>query len=494
LSEVGIVIGEARPEKVAFTSKTSVRVGDYVTVDTEDGPVLYMVEYFKNVSELLSGESDYQTADEARRASAKNPRDRVRVGVARALGLVKELRSGRRIYPTIPPEPGSSVRLADEDLLREIYGEGGDSWVKVGRLLRRPTISVAINLDATASRHLAILAATGKGKSNLLALLAKKVSEKNGTMVIFDYHGEYQGLSIRRLKLTTPKVNPRHLSVEELADMLGIRANAERQRAMLGRIYTKDVIGAVDYWDTLVSKLKGIAEDEEAGFQDRMTAQRLIDIIRRALAVWGNIFDTNAKTPLDAIDSNRVNVLDISGLTELQAQMIVDTYLDSILEDRKTVVREGQGRFRSPVVVAIEEAHVFMPSDERTACSETIARVAREGRKFGVSLIIVSQRPSRLNADITSQMGSFAISGITHPRDQGFINEVTDEVSAELGASLPSLNPGEMVLAGHFVRVPALVKIELVEEKHVGRDLEAVRMWREEASKSYIPTSELIGS
>jgi hypothetical protein len=74
LSEVGIVIGEARPEKVAFTSKTSVRVGDYVTVDTEDGHVLYMVEYFKNVSELLSGESDYQTADEARRASAKNPR------------------------------------------------------------------------------------------------------------------------------------------------------------------------------------------------------------------------------------------------------------------------------------------------------------------------------------------------------------------------------------------------------------------------------------
>jgi hypothetical protein len=51
-----------------------------------------------------------------------------------------------------------------------------------------------------------------------------------------------------------------------------------------------------------------------------------------------------------------------------------------------------------------------------------------------------------------------------------------------------------MVLAGHFVRVPALVKVELVEEKHVGRDLEAVRMWREEASKSYVPTSELIGS
>jgi DNA helicase HerA-like ATPase len=143
--------------------------------------------------------------------------------------------------------------------------------------------------------------------------------------------------------------------------------------------------------------------------------------------------------------------------------------------------------------VAIEEAHVFMPSGESTECSETIARVAREGRKFGVSLIIVSQRPSRLNPDITSQMGSFAISGITHPSDQNFINQVTDEVSADLGTSLPSLNPGEMVLVGHFIKVPALVKTDLVEEKLVGRDLEAVRLWREEAAaRAYASTEEQI--
>ena len=81
MSEAGIVIGEARPERITFTSKNPVRVGDYVTVDTDDGRVLYMVEYFKNVSALLSESKDYQTADEARRASLKNPRDRVRIGV-----------------------------------------------------------------------------------------------------------------------------------------------------------------------------------------------------------------------------------------------------------------------------------------------------------------------------------------------------------------------------------------------------------------------------
>jgi len=142
--------------------------------------------------------------------------------------------------------------------------------------------------------------------------------------------------------------------------------------------------------------------------------------------------------------------------------------------------------------VAIEEAHVFMPAGGSTECSETIARIAREGRKFGVSLIVVSQRPSRLNSDITSQMGNFAISGITHPNDQSFINKVTDEVSTELGASLPSLNPGEMILAGHFIKVPALIKTQLVEEKLVGRDLEAVKLWETETSRTYISTEELM--
>jgi len=493
--EIGIVIGEARPERIQFVAKTAVRVGDYVTVDTDDGPVVYMVEGFRNISELLHGETDYQTADEARRASARNPRDRVRMGVARALGLVEELLNGRRIYPTLPPEPGASVRPAEDGLLRRIYGSDGRRWVDVGFLLRRPGVRVSIDLNMVASRHLAILAATGKGKSNLLALLAKKISERHGTMIIFDYHGEYGGLRIPGIKIVTPKINPRNLDAEELADMVGIRRDAERQRGLLQKVYTRDVREAEDFWGALLGRLQAISEDEDNfDFQTRMRARAVIEVIGRALAVWGRIFDPTARSPLDVIANNRVNVLDISEFTEYQAQIIVDRYLEEILQDRKNAVRGGVGaRFRSPVVVAIEEAHVFLPSGRRTRCSETIARIAREGRKFGVSLIIVSQRPSRLDADTVSQMGSFAISGLIHPRDQAFIREVTDDVSEELGASLPSLNPGEMILAGQFIKVPALVKIDLVEEKLMGKDIDAVDLWEKEFnSGSDYSTGELI--
>jgi DNA helicase HerA-like ATPase len=233
-----------------------------------------------------------------------------------------------------------------------------------------------------------------------------------------------------------------------------------------------------------------IAKDEDRAAQERYTAKRLLEIIERALRIWGPIFDQHARSLIDQIYPNRVNVLDVSGFTEAQAQVLVSYLLEELLENRKDAVKGSEVRFDSPVVVAIEEAHVFVPSGRRTYCSEIIAKVAREGRKFGLSLILVSQRPSRLNSDVISQMGSFAISGLTHPADQRFIMEVTDEVTDELGASLPSLNPGEMILVGNCVRAPVLIKADYVGEKMVGRDIDAVSEWKRAAGERPPYTTE----
>jgi len=490
LREVGIIWGAARPERIRFTAKETVRVGEYVVAETEDGLVLYMVDGFKSVSTLLLKAMDYITAEEARRASEVNPRDRMRIGVARAIGLIEELRKGRRIYPTVSPEPGDSVALADDGILSEVYCQKGERWAEVGCLLRRRNIRVSVDLNAIASRHLAILAATGKGKSNFLALLAKKVAERDGTMVIVDYHSEYGDLRIPRLKEVVPKLNPRELSAEELADVIGVREGAERQRAMLGEVLDENVRGAEDFWKALKNKLETIANNKEKTAQERYTAKRLLEIIERALRIWGPIFDQHARSLIDQIYPNRINVLDVSGFTEAQAQVLVSYLLEELLENRKDAVKGSEARFDSPVMVAIEEAHVFVPSGRRTYCSEIIAKVAREGRKFGLSLILVSQRPSKLNSDVISQMGSFAISGLTHPDDQRFITEVTDEVTDELGTSLPSLNPGEMILAGSFVRAPVLIKADYVGEKTVGRDIDAVSEWKRAAGERPPYTTE----
>lgn len=494
MAEVGIIVGEARPERIQFFVKDVVRVGEFVTVDTVDGKVLYLVESSKLESKLLSRVHDYITATEAKEVSKVNPRDTVRYCTARVVGLVKEILRGMRVYPTLPPDPGSPIFLAEDELLKKIFHNDSKEWVEIGRLLRRGHVTVSVNLNKIASRHLAILAATGKGKSNLLALIAKRIAEKNGTMIILDYHAEYYDLKIKKAKFVSPKINPRYLDSEELADMLDIRSDASKQRDMLRKAYTKEVMRSPDFWEALKKNLRSEVENEEEDFQTRATAKRVLEIIERSLAIKGNIFDTEVESPLNLIESNKINVLDLSGLTEIQAQILVAHYLTEILNDRKNAMLKRNARFKSPVVIAVEEAHTFIPQDRSSRCSGVLARIAREGRKFGVSLILVSQRPCKLNADVASQMGSFAISGLTHPKDQSFVMEVTDEISTELGASLPSLNTGEMILAGQWVTVPALVKVDFVEEKRMGMDLDAVGLWAEEADIGYkrISTGELI--
>jgi len=129
LAEIGIVVGEARPERIQFLAKDVVRVGEFVRADTVDGKVLYLVESSKLESKLLSKVGDYITAVEAREASKVNPRDTVRYCTARAVGLVEEILKGRRVYPTLPPDPGTSVFLAEDELLKRIFYNNSKEWV-----------------------------------------------------------------------------------------------------------------------------------------------------------------------------------------------------------------------------------------------------------------------------------------------------------------------------------------------------------------------------
>jgi DNA helicase HerA-like ATPase len=108
----------------------------------------------------------------------------------------------------------------------------------------------------------------------------------------------------------------------------------------------------------------------------------------------------------------------------------------------------GDVRFPSPVMIAIEEAHTFLPAESDTDTKMIASKIEGEWRKFGVSLIVVSQRPSRLYQDVLSQMGSLAIMRITQPKDQQSIIDSSELAGEKLIEYFPSLNIGEALLLG----------------------------------------------
>jgi DNA helicase HerA-like ATPase len=475
---VGIVVGQTKPHYFHFLAKRAISMGEYVTVDSPAGRILGLTEDSTTRSDLLDKMSDFTTASEARKVAIKNTRDKSYNASVKVVGLLDQLRGGKVVLPSLPPEPGSEVFEARGEEISEIFDRKERQWAPIGNLLRNSGVRVAVNMDKVASRHLAILSVTGSGKSNLLALIVKQVASLQGTMVVFDYHGEYSELDIRGVVHAEGKINPRFVSADQLADLCDMRENAEVQRTVLGKALTEEVRASVNFWDSLISNVRNIGANEK---QYTRVAPRVEDIIQIAV---------KRMRAVDQIKASKVNILNMLEFTERQANAAITYYLEEILDDRKRAMRsrgeEAKIRFRTPIICAIEEAHAFIPADQNSDTAYIASKVAREGRKFGMSLIVVSQRPRRVSQDVLSQMGSFAIMKLTNPEDQTHVTEASEAISEDLLQNLPSLNTGEAVLLGEWVNIPAVVKLDLVVEKKTGSDISATTLWADQQAMNQV--------
>jgi DNA helicase HerA-like ATPase len=157
--------------------------------------------------------------------------------------------------------------------------------------------------------------------------------------------------------------------------------------------------------------------------------------------------------------------------------VIVSHTLYKLLSERKKSIHGDSSLINVPVVVVIEEAHIFAPYGGSTRTKDALSKVAREARKFGLGVILVSQRPKGLDPDILSQMNNWVILRIVEPEDQKHIQRASENLSGDLLNYLSALNPGEAVLLGPFVKIPLLVKFRKSEAKKAGGDISAVDEW-----------------
>ena len=425
--EIGIVVGPTKPDRVTFEARRPISLGEYVVILNSQGrKVLGVVESSSIESEALSDDiSNFEEALESKQIASENRRDKSYKANVKILGLIEELQKCKTIIPEIPPLPGTEVFETRPNELKIIFEPVKDEWLRIGTLLRQKDVEVKININKVTTRHLGILAMTGMGKSNLVTLIAKAVSEIPGTMTIFDYHDDYKGLNIRNANLIPAKINPRLLSTDKFAEVIEIRDIADVQKTILSKAFDDDLKQRVedDFWQTLEENIENIEKMEK---RTKSSAERVKDKVKEARRKLRNILQADASDPVAMIKEGKVNIISLLELTEKQANIAIAFYLESLLADRKNAKNINKNnnngsdfvRFKNPILVVIEEAHVFIPKQEYTDTKYFAAKVAREGRKFGMGLIVVSQRPRSIDSAVLSQMGSLAIMKIVQQEDQ----------------------------------------------------------------------------
>ncbi|MBN1966317.1 MAG: ATP-binding protein, partial [Anaerolineae bacterium] len=356
------------------------------------------------------------------------------------------------INPRVPPRVGTAIILADNEYLSRVLSRVGPDQVgaaTVGWLLSRPKgdVPVAIDVGAVASTHLAIIASTGAGKSYTAAVLLEEMLKPNNraAVLVIDPHGEYDTLSelgnhraLRgdgyqpEARIYEPgKVKLRVGGLEQGDLRYLLPQVSERMGYVLGQAYrdaqqtSRSRTGESDRWTLaeLVAALEEIRDTSEDSF-DRGSAGALLWRLRSTIRTGeGQIFDDQQQMPLtELIQPGRASVVQLSQVDGRQQQVIVAALLRRIFYARLRTKNgdsfPGDDHYLPyPVFVLIEEAHNFAPAGIEIVTTRILKQILAEGRKFGVGVGLISQRPGKLDADVLSQCNTQFILRIVNPVD-----------------------------------------------------------------------------
>jgi len=210
------------------------------------------------------------------------------------------------------------------------------------------------------------------------------------------------------------------------------------------------------------------AKDKTPSFDAMSGAQKAIKYIEllERVDIWGY---EDVPMP-ELLRPMTLSVIDVAGVDQWISEFIVAKVLN---EAWGIAVNEGLPR---PVFFVLEEAHNFVPGGQgaQSHSAGIIKRIASEGRKFGLFMILITQRPYKVHGDTLSQCNSQIIMRLTNPQDQNAVRQSSEGISEGLLADLPGLNVGEAVILGPLVRVPVMVKVGQRESKEGGNDIDVV--------------------
>jgi hypothetical protein len=458
----------------------------------------------------------------------------------------KDLTTCEIRMPRRPLDPGARVYGVDYDFLRRFYDFSEHTSLHVGNLVgyeKGPgAVPVFLDVNTLTTEHLAVLAMTGAGKSYTVGrIIERLVGQMNGTVVVFDTHGEYgrafeRGVlqlndaaarvddprdrdalprivaNLRQLQgqgggviVLTPQSDlfdrkyagqNRHLALQfDHADMDDITeilpGLPEAQQRVLDAAIRqwrheqpepRDVGALLELLTTRLDDLRqasdlSAAEQQALGSRSAaIAAVRLRRVINEARSFYtaaaGHPTDLRALLGRRGENVGRLVIVDLQGLSDDARQVIVALVSAEVLQLASSPVDRTR-----PVFLVYEEGHNFAPAHGASISRNIIKRIAGEGRKFGVGFAIVSQRPSKLDADVTSQCNTIIAMRIKNTDDQKFITRSSDMFSQSDVEELPSLSTGEALICGRSIPAPLLVKIGTKALRHGGESPRTLEEW-----------------
>ncbi len=395
---------------------------------------------------------------------------------------------------SVSPRLGAKVRLAATEDLARIYARPAKSSVLIGALHQDPDVPAYVVVDDFLGKHFAVLGTTGSGKSCTVAVLLRSVlaAHQNGHIVLLDPHDEYASAFGDLAEVVAPDTLSLPYWLLDFEEMVQVFCSSDRPyREVEANILKECVLAAKREY------MQGAGMGEDAGLTiDTPTPYRLARVTELLKVGMGKLDKPESSIPylrltarMDALRRDRrfafmfgqltiedtmaqvlarylrlpaagkpLTIFNLAGVPSEIVDVVVSV-LCRLIFDFALWTERGRG---VPVLLVCEEAHRYVPRDTAAAFGPTrraLARIAKEGRKYGVSLGLVTQRPSEISETVLSQVNTLFSLRMSNEQDQLFVRRAMPENAAGLLAALPALRTQEAVVVGEGVTVPMRIRL-----------------------------------
>ncbi len=421
------------------------------------------------------------------------------------------------------PLPGQPIFVATVSELSRIYNRPDKPSVHIGSLSQASGLPVYLMTNELLGKHFAVLGTTGSGKSCSVTVLLQAILDvaPSGHIILLDPHNEYSRAFGTKAEVIDPiTLNLPHwlLNFEESIELFvgksefaatsqtnilkeamllarrsfgtaGIEvdsitvdtpvpyklgtllANIERQAAPL-------TAAKKESHEKIINKIKSMQADKRFSFlvrPDIDVTDGLVDIIKQYLRI--------------PVGDKPISIIDLSGVPSDVVDVVVSVLCRMVFDFAVWSPRP----VKVPILLVCEEAHRYAPRSDAVAFQPTkqaLARIAKEGRKYGVSLGLISQRPSELAETILSQCNTLIALRMSNEQDQHFVQRALPDAVRSLIDSLPTLRAQEALIVGEGTAVPVRVRFsDLPEDRRPhSADVPFATLWSEDTADSVYVT------
>jgi predicted transcriptional regulator len=420
----------------------------------------------------------------------------------RDAGVLKNIRT--------PFEQNSQVLLATDTFIEKTIGLNTDDKNFIGVIEHHPNLKINLDLKKAITKHIAILAKSGAGKSYTVGVILEEVMKKNIPIVILDPHNEYSSLKypnsnekdVKRLDKfglkpegflgrveefsPAPDLNPQAkpinldinlLTPQTLVDSMPQKLSPAQQNIIFN-VLANSATGRIDI-DEIIFNVS--AEESNAKWSLISQLEQLKQL---------KLYSDNPVPLTDIVKFKQCSIISLKGVDPFVSETFVAGLLNNLFEARKKDEIP-------PFLLVLEEAHNFCPErslGEKKA-SKVIRTIAGEGRKFGLGLCLISQRPAKVDKNVVSQCTTQILLKMTNPNDLKSVIQSSEGVGNDSEEEIQKLNIGTCLLTG-VIDIPLKLNIRPRISKHGGESVDVTMSYeadeKYETKVKHVPTSDSV--